>query len=357
MNKKVYVAFAILLCAICVCGTGRQAQAVSKKIGMKSSTVKVYVGGKKKIAISGNKKGLKWRSSNKKIATVSASGIVKGRKLGMAKVYVTNRYKKKASCKVKVGKYVTGITMKSGTNVIVEAGETSQIRYQVKPSKVYDTDVTYTSLNKSIATVSSRGKITGRSAGITKIRMKTKGVNKKKKKLSKTLMVCITESTEPDLQTPVVEIVQPTPQTIEEVIAGITPPAANQLVAARLVVSYVTNGVTQVNTLYFLNKNYTGAIQLTFNGKTVKSEDNVTSLLNILETTKRFGGYNTAKTIRVDRPKATETVTDPAWVVKDLTVTPNLQVVFNGYQNDKKYKTPYGLVVSQGDTSGIITFS
>lgn len=62
-------------------------------------------------------KGLKWESSNKKIATVSQNGVVKGKKYGTVTISVTAKdgSKKKAGCKVSVG-YKIDYKLNGGKN-------------------------------------------------------------------------------------------------------------------------------------------------------------------------------------------------------------------------------------------------
>ncbi len=50
--------------------------------------------------------GLRWKSSNKKIATVDAKGRVKGKKIGKCKVYCTLKNGKRYTCKVTVRKNI-----------------------------------------------------------------------------------------------------------------------------------------------------------------------------------------------------------------------------------------------------------
>ena len=48
---------------------------------------------------------LKWKSSNKRIASVDKNGLVTGKRKGVARITVTTKEGKKASCKVKVLSY------------------------------------------------------------------------------------------------------------------------------------------------------------------------------------------------------------------------------------------------------------
>lgn len=69
------------------------------KINKKSISIKV--GKTYKLKVKGTKKKVKWSSSNKKVATVSSKGVVKGKKAGKATI-TAKVGKKKYKCKVTV---------------------------------------------------------------------------------------------------------------------------------------------------------------------------------------------------------------------------------------------------------------
>lgn len=75
------------------------------KLKMKKKVVKLKVGQKKKISLTvkPKKATIKWKSSKKKVATVSKKGVVTAKKVGTTKITAISG-KKKAVCKVKVSK-------------------------------------------------------------------------------------------------------------------------------------------------------------------------------------------------------------------------------------------------------------
>lgn len=75
------------------------------KLKMKKKVVKMKVGQKKKlrITVKPKKATITWKSSKKKVATVSKKGVVVAKKAGTTKITATSG-KKKAVCKVKVSK-------------------------------------------------------------------------------------------------------------------------------------------------------------------------------------------------------------------------------------------------------------
>ncbi len=62
-------------------------QAKKTVIRLNKKTVSVYTGKTVKLKVKGTTKKVKWSSSNKKIATVSKKGVVKGKKAGSCKVF------------------------------------------------------------------------------------------------------------------------------------------------------------------------------------------------------------------------------------------------------------------------------
>lgn len=111
-----------------------------------------------------------YTSSNKKVATVSSKGVVKGVKAGTAKITV-KAGSKKFICTVKV----QGIKTTSLKNVPKTYSLKVKKTYTLKPTRVpaasKDT-ISYSSSNKSVATVDSKGKITAKKKGTAVITVK-----------------------------------------------------------------------------------------------------------------------------------------------------------------------------------------
>jgi len=110
-------------------------------------------------------KSVTWTTSNKKIATVSSTGKVKGVKYGTATITCTCvATGVSATCKVTVGDVVL-----SKSEVSVKKGKTAKLTATVYPTTLEDQSVTWTTSNKKIATVSSSGKVKGIKAGTVTI--------------------------------------------------------------------------------------------------------------------------------------------------------------------------------------------
>ena len=133
------------------------------------------------------KKKVKWSSSNRKVATVSSKGVVKGVKAGTAKV-TASVGSKKASCMVKVtgagsgngGNTSTNVKVQ-GVNASIEGGSTvyvghySSIITQIIPANATDQTLSYSSSNRNIAQVTERGVILGISEGTATITITAAG--------------------------------------------------------------------------------------------------------------------------------------------------------------------------------------
>ena len=203
--KKMWKGMLLLAMALLVCAAPQEASAKVKvkKVTVKSnygSSVHVAVGKKIKLKTSvkvtpnksANKK-VKYKSSNKKIATVSSSGYVKGIKTGKCKVTDTSKKnkKKKAKITINVVKKVTSITIEKPKNALY-VGNTLALKAIVNPASGSYKKVTWSTSNKSIAKVSSAGKVTGLKAGTVTI--KATSVEGSKKTGSIKLTVLATNS-------------------------------------------------------------------------------------------------------------------------------------------------------------------
>ena len=120
------------------------------------TTVSVEVGATTKLTPSAT---ATYKSSDEKIATVATDGTVKGIKAGTATITATNAAGKTADCKVTVTD--TGIALSGTAEVAV--GKTTQLKATLTPTSA--TVKSWTTSDKSVATVSSTGLVTGIKAG------------------------------------------------------------------------------------------------------------------------------------------------------------------------------------------------
>ena len=109
-----------------------------------------------------NLRTVTWTSSNKKIATVTADGVVKG--IAKGTVTITAKAKDgsgvKATCKIAVRQPVTKLTI-SKTSVTVKKGKSVTLKVTATPDSAYNKAVTWTSSNMKVATVTAKGVVKG----------------------------------------------------------------------------------------------------------------------------------------------------------------------------------------------------
>lgn len=83
--KKVKQMLALFLCLIlCVTLIPTTADAAAMKLNKKSASILVTK--TVQLKVQNTKKKVKWSTSNKKVATVTAKGLVKGKKAGKATI-------------------------------------------------------------------------------------------------------------------------------------------------------------------------------------------------------------------------------------------------------------------------------
>jgi len=115
-----------------------------------------------------------WRSSNTSVATVSDTGLVRGVGGGSATITVTtNEGGLTASANVTVNVIaVTGVTLAPAT-ANVNIGATQQLTATVVPANASNRNVSFSSSDSSIASVSDTGLVTGLRAGTATITVRT----------------------------------------------------------------------------------------------------------------------------------------------------------------------------------------
>lgn len=126
-------------------------------------------------------KYFRFSSSNNKVATVSKKGVVKAKKKGTVTLTMTHIYdhRIKTSVKMQVKAKKNGKIMLAQKSATIGVGNT--VKISVKSVKnMGGKAMKYTTSNKSIATVSDKGVVTGKSAGEAKITV-TSVLNRKNK--------------------------------------------------------------------------------------------------------------------------------------------------------------------------------
>ncbi len=123
-------------------------------------------------------KGLTWKTSNDKVATV-VNGKVTAKKAGKATITVTTKdggFKK--TCQVTVKIPVKSVSLNKA-KLTLGAKEKFTLKATVKPNNATSKKVSWNSSNKKVATVSSKGVVTTKKTGKVTITAKADGKSKK----------------------------------------------------------------------------------------------------------------------------------------------------------------------------------
>lgn len=115
-----------------------------------------------------------WKSSDKKIAAVNKNGKVTGKKIGSCTIICTlNKYGVSASCRVKVAKLRTTVTLDK-KSIRLNVGQSYKLKKKVWSNNTNTPSVNFTSKNKRIASVGkSSGRVTGKRVGTTIVTAKS----------------------------------------------------------------------------------------------------------------------------------------------------------------------------------------
>ena len=175
------VQFSIVILLFLFFASSIQGKAATKQITFKvTTTYKIQKGEKLQLYVKGHKKSkkIKWKSSNKKIATVTKKGVVKGKKGGTCKITATIGKKKyKVKISVITGERIVYVyddssddsIEKSEDFTITSINATKKTLYEGKTFvlKIKGTKkkIKWESSNENIATVTSSGLVTAKSAG------------------------------------------------------------------------------------------------------------------------------------------------------------------------------------------------
>lgn len=400
--KHLTICFIILL-LVCVNIPADMNVSAAAKPKLAKKNLLMYVGGSYRFKT----KGCRWKSSKKKIASVNSKGTVKAKRPGTTRITaISKKNGKKAVCNVKVGRYIKSIVLNSASTVILKIGQTSQIRLTVSPSDVLYKDVIYSSDNSDIASVDKKGVITSVAEGTTQIKAVSVAVNSKKKTITKKITVVVIKAADDNIDTnstmlpedkaslidsqnnydriitpvtpaatpaassvptsepvassspaatpvtsaettaePTAEpTIEPTvrPLTVKEYVDGLNP-SADELVAGQIVVA---DSAGAYRTLYFINKNYSGNMNLNIDGYIYSKGSSAASLLHdlVVET---GAVTNSAETVRVSRRKRTS-----SWTVEMLKT--GVVYYISGMETDTLYGSPYGIIIAEGDTTSRI---
>ena len=138
---------------------------------------------KTKVSVSGKKvsKAVTYKTSNKKVATVNAKGKITAKKKGTATITVYSKADKKKTCKIKVtvGTPVTKVKLNK-TKANLNVGKSLTLKTTLSPKKPSNKGIIWKSSNTKIATVTSKGVVKAKKAGMVKITATAKDGSGKK---------------------------------------------------------------------------------------------------------------------------------------------------------------------------------
>lgn len=127
---------------------------------------------------SASNKKLIWKSSNPKVASVSGSGVVKGKTGGTALITCTAKDGSgaTASCTVTVTPiYPAGLKI-SKAALTIRAGKTAALKATIKPKNTDFKTLVWQSSNPAVATVDLKGRVRGVAPGTAVITATTNGI-------------------------------------------------------------------------------------------------------------------------------------------------------------------------------------
>lgn len=180
MKRQITVGILSLMAVACFAGGANVSEAEAAKVKA-PYTKGVYVAKGKSVRLLTDKK-VTYQSKNKKVATVSKKGVVKGKKVGKTKLVLTEKKnkKKKKTITVRVMKNAVKKVKISKKSATTQVGATFQLKATVSAKKKASKKVYWKSSKSSVATVSQKGVVKGKKAGTAKITVQAIDGSKKK---------------------------------------------------------------------------------------------------------------------------------------------------------------------------------
>lgn len=200
------LAFAFVFTTVAATTLTADAATVKPKSLTLSATAKtVDVNGKvtvkvKSVSPSKASKSVTWKSSNKKVATVTSKGVVKGIKKGTVKITATSKSNKKVkktiTIKVKNIK-PSGVKLNKSELTLYEEGKTFNLKATLAPTGVYNKGVKWSASDEEIISVDENGVVTPKKVGTAVVTATTV-----EKGLTATCTVTVAEAEDYDILKP-----------------------------------------------------------------------------------------------------------------------------------------------------------
>ena len=176
------LAFAFVFTTVAATTLTADAATVKPKSLTVSATAKtVDIGGQVTVKVKSVKpakadKSVTWKSSNKRIATVTGKGVVKGLKKGTVKITATSKANKKVkktiTIKVKNIK-PSGVSLNKKELTLYEEGKTATLKATLAPAGVCNKGVTWSVSDEEIISVDEKGVVTPKKVGSAVVTAKT----------------------------------------------------------------------------------------------------------------------------------------------------------------------------------------
>ncbi len=241
---------------------------------------------KTKVTVQGKKvsKQVTFKSSNPKVATVTAKGLVKAKKAGKANITIASKAnkKKKVVIKVTVGTPVSKVSLNTSSLRLTE-GASATLKASVTPKKASNKKVIWSSSNQSVATVSSEGVVKAIKAGTAKLTAEAADGSGKKAVCT----VTVNKATAAVTSVKVASVSVLNPCTIEVSLTGAqTLTASNFTVKAKIIPQGIYNKICAIDNISTKDKiHYT---------VTLKSESRLHSLEKVQVTVTGLTGTGTS---------------------------------------------------------------
>jgi len=274
--------------------------------------IKMYTGQEKALKLTEasetEERELIWNSSNPAVAEVDERGTVTAIGLGKAEITVQTAEGESTTCLIKVGKAAKEIKLDSAGSVMLQVGETSQIKAKVTPAKVYNKKLAY-KVSEDIIQVDENGMITALEEGQAIVTIVSKAKNEEGKKVKKKIRVFVSAAEESDAEG--------SSENTENSNTGGSGTGGGGTGSTQPEVSepITSTQVSRNQTTYVLNKAHQEEVTatITVNGQSWTQSGTTSQILNNLENT-WLTKENSAGTIKVSRPVGEDwwTVTDPA---------------------------------------------
>lgn len=189
IGKRLLALFLTLILIVSLAPVQAQAAKAPavKKVTLKYKEYVLKKGEKLRLKATVTPKSAKgkvsWKSNNRKVATVTNSGVVQAKASKGKAVITVTAGKKRATCKITVGTPVKKIT---ASNLKLTVGQSAQVSAAVFPKKATVKRLIYKSNKPSVVSVNNKGKVKALKSGSAKITILAADCSKVKKVISVT---------------------------------------------------------------------------------------------------------------------------------------------------------------------------